>query len=147
MCFKAISEKNDNTSLKCRVPLVLLQQFYLLLRDRNQCVGGFTLACWMFPGKHWPPVWAVEQHSWYSSFTVCIHHRREHTVERWRVMRWGWAPFLFSFMDSLENGTGEHFRFLFRFFSLSLLSGSTRHNTSKTDWLLSLAAPKKRKTS
>lgn len=54
--------------------------------------------------------------------------------------------FFFHFVDSLENGTHEHFRFCFNFFSpLSLLSESTGYNTSKTDWQLSMAASKKKK--
>lgn len=67
-------------------------------------------------------------------------------MERSHVTRWGRAPLLFS----LHGLSGEWSRralqfvlFFFHFFSLSVLSGTSRHSTSKTDCQLSLAAPEK----
>lgn len=80
--------------------------------------------------------------------TLCIRHSQfAYTIDGtilWSagVSRGGAeCLFFFRFTDSPENGTGERFRY---FFCLSLLSGSTRHNTSKTDCQLSLAAAKEK---
>lgn len=69
--------------------------------------------------------------SMYSSFTVCIHRRREHTVQRLRVMRWGRVPFLPFASQPLES--------VFPFFFS--ISKTIQHNTSQTDCQLSLTAP------
>lgn len=56
--------------------------------------------------------------SMYLSFTVCIHHRREHTVERWHVTRWDRRfffppPFFFLLHEPSGGWNRQHFRFSF----------------------------------
>lgn len=122
----------------CAVCLFLQGQFSFLFNTLPK----------MFPGKHWPLVWAIEQHLWYLSFTVCIHHRQEHTVKCWSVTRWGRAPFLLCALWTLwriEQAALQIF-FFFHFFSLSLLSGIIRRNTSRTDCQPFKPMPEKRQT-
>lgn len=154
MIYEAITEENDNAPPKCRLCLFLLIRFYFLLKGReiNVLKDLHSLAKCSLAST------GLLCEPWNSTLDI-RHSQFAYTIDGsilWSagVSRGGAEClfFLFRFTDSLENGAGQHFRFSLSFFlstvfCLSLLSGGTRHNTSKTGCQHSLAAPKTRQTS
>lgn len=154
MIYEAITEENDNVPPKCRLCLFLLIRFYFLLKGReiNVLKDLHSLAKCSLAST------GLLCEPWNSTLDI-RHSQFAYTIDGsilWSagVSRGGAEClfFLFRFTDSLENGAGQHFRFSLSFFlstvfCLSLLSGGTRHNTSKTGCQHSLAAPKTRQTS
>lgn len=122
-------------SLKCTGPIISVNKAAFSIKMiQNQCLWGFAKCSLASTGllcEKWNSTLGI-RHSQFA-YTIGGSILWSASVSRGGAE----SLFLFRFMDSLESF----------FFPLSLLSETIRHNITKTDCQLFLAAPKQFKQS